>query len=204
MSTLFSMDFTYGGEADTGLGGAVLDDFFQAGKGATADKQDLAGVDLQELLLRMLTAALRRHRGDGAFDQLEQRLLHAFPGHIAGDGGVFRLARNLVDFVDVDNAGLGLLHIVIALLQQLLDDVFHVLAHVTGFGQRGGIGNGERHVQHARQRFGQQGLARAGGTDEQDVALGQLDVFVIATGLKALVVVVHRHRRALSWPLPGR
>ena len=36
------------------------DDLFQAGKGAAADEQDVGGVDLDEILVRMLAAALRR------------------------------------------------------------------------------------------------------------------------------------------------
>ena len=66
---------------------------------------------------------------------------------------------------------LRLLDVVVALLQQLLDDVLDVLADVAGFGQRRGVGDGERHVEHARQRFGQQRLARAGRADQQDVGL---------------------------------
>jgi hypothetical protein len=65
----------------------------------------------------MLAAALRRHRGDRAFDELEQRLLHALARDVAGDRRVVGFARNLVDFVDVDDAGLRLLDVVIALLQ---------------------------------------------------------------------------------------
>ena len=90
------------------------DDLVEAGEGAAADEQDVAGVDLQELLLRMLAPALRRHRGDRALDQLEQRLLHALAGHVAGDRRVVRLARDLVDLVDVDDARLGLLDVVVA------------------------------------------------------------------------------------------
>jgi hypothetical protein len=36
-------------------------DLLEAGEGAAADEQDVGGVDLQEFLLRMLAAALRRH-----------------------------------------------------------------------------------------------------------------------------------------------
>ena len=173
------------------------------------DEQDVGGVDLQEFLLRMLAAALRRHRGHGALDELEQRLLHALARHVARDGRVVGLARDLVDLVDVDDAGLRLLDVVVALLQQLLDDVLDVLADVAGLGQRGGIGDGERHIQQARQRLGQQRLAAAGGADQQDVALGDLDIVLgldaagAAAGLQALVVVVHRHgQRLLGALLP--
>src|SRR5690606_32962584 len=94
-----------GAEADAaGLGAALLDDLVQAGEGAADDEQDVAGVDLQELLLRVLAATLRRHRGDCALDQLQQRLLHALARDVAGDGRVLGPARDLVDLVDVDDA----------------------------------------------------------------------------------------------------
>ena len=112
---------------------------------------------------------------------LQQRLLHALARHVARDRGVVGLARDLVDLVDVDDAALRLLDVVVALLQQLLDDVLDVLADVAGLGQRGGVGDGERHIQQARQRLGQQRLARAGRPDQQDVALGQLDFADLAS-----------------------
>ena len=132
----------------------------------------------------MLAPTLRRHRGDRAFDELEQRLLHALTRYVTRDRGVIRLAGNLVDFVDVDDARLGFLDVVIALLQKLLDDVLDVLTHVTGFGQRGGVGNRERNVQKTGERFGEQRLARAGRPDQQDIALGEFDLVfgALATG----------------------
>ena len=92
---------------------------------------------------------------------------------------------------------LRLLDVVVALLQQLLDDVLDVLADVARFGQRGGVGDGERHVEQARQRLRQQGLARAGRADQQDVGLRQFDVVVLDPAFDALVVVVHGDRERL-------
>ena len=153
----------------------------QAVKGAAADEQDIGGVHLDELLLRVLAAALGRHAGHGAFDDLQQGLLHPFAGDVPGDGGRVGFAGDLVDFVDVDDAPGGLLHIVIRHLEQVEDDVLHVLAHIAGFGQGGGVGNGKGHVQGAGQGLGQQGLARAGGSDQQDVALLDLHTIQIRT-----------------------
>jgi len=65
----------------------------------------------------------------------QQGLLHALPRHVARDGRIVGLARNLVDFIDIDDAALGFLDVIVAALQQLLNDVFHVFTHVTGFGQ---------------------------------------------------------------------
>src|SRR6266516_4480560 len=69
----------------------------------------MGGVDLQELLLRMLAAAVRRHRRDGTFHDLEQSLLHALARAVAGDRRVVGLAADLVDLVDIDDAALGAL-----------------------------------------------------------------------------------------------
>ena len=63
-------------------------------------------------------------------------------------------------------------HVAIGRLQQLEDDVLHVLADVAGLGQRGRVHDGERHIEHLGQRVGQQRLAAAGRANQQDVGLG--------------------------------
>src|SRR6202790_1528488 len=143
---------------------AGRDDLLQAGEGAAADEEDVGGVDLQELLLRMLAAALRRHGGNGAFHDLQQRLLHALARDVPGDRRIVGLAADLVDFVDIDDATLRALDIIIGRLQQLQDDILDVLADIAGFGERRRIRHRERHVENPRQRLRQQRLARAGGT----------------------------------------
>src|SRR5690606_37510267 len=94
----------FGREADAALLRAVQDDLLETRERTTADEQNVRGVDLQEFLLRVLASALRRHRGDRALDQLQQRLLHALARDIARDRRVVGLARDLVDLVDVDDA----------------------------------------------------------------------------------------------------
>ena len=182
--------FDLGAEADARALAALRDDLLEAGEGAAADEQDVGGVDLQELLLRMLAAALRRHRSDGAFHDLEQRLLDALARHIAGDRGIVGLARNLVDLVDIDDAALGALDIVVGGLQQLQNDVLDIFADIARFGERRRIGHGEGHVEDARERLGEQRLAAAGRADEQDVRLREFDVVVLLRVIEALVVIV--------------
>ena len=126
------------------LADARLDDLLQAGEGAADDEQHVGRVDLDELLVRVLAPALRRHRGGRALQDLQQRLLDALAGDVAGDRRVLALAGDLVDLVDVDDAGLGLLDVVVGGLDQLEQDVLDVLADVAGLGQRGGVGDGER------------------------------------------------------------
>ena len=175
-----------------------LDDLLDAGEGAAANEEDVRGVDLDELLVGVLAPTLRRHRGGGALQDLEQRLLHAFARHVAGDRRVLALAGDLVDLVDVDDPCLGLFDVVVGRLDQLEENVLDVLADVASLGERGGIGDGEGNVEHARQCLREVGLAAAGGADQQDVRLGQLDLgVVVAARLHALVMAVDGDRQDL-------
>ena len=133
-----------GAEAHAALAHPVLHDLVEPHEGAAADEEDVVGVDLDELLVGMLAPALGRHVGHRALEDLEERLLDALPGDVAGDGGVLGLPRDLVDLVDVDDAALGPLHVVVRRLEQAQDDVLHVLAHVARLGEGGGVGDGER------------------------------------------------------------
>ncbi len=184
-------------EADRGLLAAGGDDLVEAGKGAAADEQDVRRVDLQEFLLRMLAAALRRHRGNRAFHDLQKRLLNALARNVAGDRRVVGLAGDLVDFVDVDDAALGALDIVVGSLQQLQDDVLDVLTDITGFRQRRRVGHREGNVDDAGERLGKIGLAAAGRADQHDVRLRQFDFAVLGGMREALVMVVNGNRQDL-------
>ena len=184
-----------GAEADSRALAARRDDLLETGEGAAADEQDVGGVDLQELLLGVLAPALGRHRGDGALHDLEQRLLDALARDVAGDRGIVRFAGNLVDLVDIDDAALGPVDIVVGGLQQLQDDVLDILADIAGLGEGGGIGHGEGNVEDARQGLRQQRLAAAGRPDQQDVRLGELHVIVLLGVVQPLVMVVDRHRQ---------
>ena len=165
-------------------------------EGAAADEQDVLRVHVDELLLGMLAAALRRDVHHIPFQELQHRLLHALARHVAGDGRVVGLAGDLVDLVDEDDAALGLLEVEIGLLQQPGEDALDILAHIAGLGEDGGVHDGEGHVQLLGDGLRQQRLARSRGPHQQDVGLLQLHAVV---GLAdqvvadALVVVVHGH-----------
>ena len=57
----------------------IGDDLFQPHERPAADEQDVGRVEGDARLLRMLIAARRRHRGDRAFEKLEQAVLDALP-----------------------------------------------------------------------------------------------------------------------------
>src|SRR5262245_18173117 len=185
-------------EADRVLADPLADDLLEASERAAADEEHVRRVDRQELLVRMLAAALRGYRSDGPFEDLQQRLLDALAGYVARDRRVVRLARDLAHLVDVDDPGLGLLDVEVRGLDQLQEDVFDVLAHVPGLGQRRGVGDRERDVQDPREGLREERLPAPGGPEQQNVRLLELDVAVLRAHLHALVVVVDGHReRAL-------
>src|SRR5579863_5005200 len=115
-------------EAHGLLARAAADHLFQSDEGAPADEQDVGRIDRGELLVRVLTATLRRHVGDGPFENLEQRLLHSFARYVPGDGWILVLAADLVDLVYINDTLLAALHVAVGRLEQLEDDVFHILA----------------------------------------------------------------------------
>ena len=57
-----------GSETNRSVFAAAADDFFQPSKSATADKQNVGGVNMEELLLRMFPAALRGNIGYRTFN----------------------------------------------------------------------------------------------------------------------------------------
>ena len=72
------------------------------------------------------------------------------------------ISGNLIDFIDIDNAYLGFLYIVITFLKQLLNDVLDILTHIARFSERCRIGDSKGNIQQARQGFCQQCFTRAG------------------------------------------
>ena len=78
-----------------------------------------------------------------------------------------------------------------------MHDGFDVFADVARFSQRGGIGNGEGDVQAFGQGLREQGFARAGRADHQDVAFDDFDAVVgfLLVEVQPFVVVVYRHRQ---------
>ena len=171
----------------------------QPDESAAADEQNVAGIDPNEFLMWMLAAALRRNIRDGAFDQFQQCLLDAFAGDIAGDRRAVALAADLIDFIDIDDAAFRPLDIVIRGLQELENNILHILADIPGFREGGRIGQGERDIQISGEGLRQQRFPRAGRTDHEDVALLQFD-FIVFIGRDSLVVIMDGDRQEFFWP----
>ena len=146
----------------------------------------------------MLATALGRNIADGAFQDLEERLLDSLTGDVARDADILGLAPDLVDLVDVDDALLGLLDIEFGGLQQPKDDVLDIFAHVTGFRQGGGVHDAEGDIQHAGEGAGEESLPGSSRAEKKDVRFFYFDIGEFLGGegcvlVEALVVIVDGH-----------
>src|SRR5712691_2912246 len=135
--TIFFIRLFAAAEAERLFPDASSNNLFQTYEGSAAYKEDIGGVDRSKFLVRMLASALRRNISNRSFQNLQQSLLHAFAGDIASNGRILVLAADLVDLIDIDDAGLSAAYIALGSLQQFEDDVLDVLAHITSFGERG-------------------------------------------------------------------
>ena len=167
-----------------------LNDLIQTVKGTAADEEDIAGVHGNGLLLGVLSAALRGHIGNRTLQNLQERLLHTFAGNIPGDGSVFALSGNLIHLINVNDSPLSQLHIKVSRLQQTNQDILHVVAHIACFRQGCGISDSKGNIENLGQRLGKQGLAGAGGADEQNIALLQLHLR-LRCQIDTLVMVIY-------------
>jgi hypothetical protein len=109
----------------------------------------------------------------------------------------YRTFGYFVDLIDVYDAALGALDVVIRRLQQLENDVLDVLTDIAGLGQGRRVGDGEGNVEGACERLRQQGLAGAGRTDQQDVGFSQFDITVLSLVVESLIVIVDGDRQHL-------
>ena len=96
--------------------------------------------------MRMFSSTLRRNVRDCAFQNLKQRLLHAFPGNVTRNRRVFILATDLINFVDVDDALLRAFDVAVRGLQKFENDVLDIFTDIARFGQRRRIYDSERNA----------------------------------------------------------
>ena len=103
-------------------------------------------------------------------------MLNAFTRDITRDANVVGLATNLVDLVNINDADLRSFHIVIRILQEAQYDVLDILPDIACLGKRGRVRDAKWHIQNFRQRLGQQRLSRTGWTNQQNIALLNINV----------------------------
>src|SRR3990170_6288787 len=185
-------------KSDSRFAKPVLDGILKTDECAAADKQDVCGINLDKFLVRVLAPALRGYTGDRSFDDLEQRLLDTFTGHIPRDRGVFALSADLIYLVNIDNAAFRLFHIIICCLQQLQYNILDIFSYITRLCQGRCIGYGEWHVQYPGKGLGKECLAGPGRPDQEDVPLLKLDIIHdLDSREEPFIVIMHRDCKGL-------
>ena len=82
----------------------LADDVFQADESAAHNEEDFFRIDADVFLLRVLAASGGRNIADGAFNDFQQSLLHAFPGDVPRNGDILCFASDFVDFIQIGRA----------------------------------------------------------------------------------------------------
>ena len=91
---------------------------FDAIKSTSTNKENVASINVNVILIRMFAASLWRNVHHRSFEQLKHSLLHALAAHIARNARVIALAGNFIYLINKDNAAFCTLHIEVSLLQQ--------------------------------------------------------------------------------------
>src|ERR1700730_14199893 len=165
-------------ESENFVAQSPADNLFQPNKCAAAYKENLFRIDLDILLMRMFSASLGWDVATATLKNFQQRLLYTLSRYVSSDADVVCFPADLVDFVDIDDSYLGSLDIVIGILKETQNDVFNVLADVTGFGQSRCISDAKWHIENFCKRTRQQSFSRSSRPYDQDIALLDFDVRV--------------------------
>ncbi len=113
--------------------------------------------------------------------------------YVTRDGRIVCLARNLIDLVDIDDAALRTLNVIVGSLQQFQDNVLNVLTDIARLGKSRCVSHRKGNIEHPRQCLRQQCLATTSRPNEEDIRLRNFNVTSLASVGKALVVIVHSH-----------
>ena len=144
----------------------------------------------------MLSSSLRRNAGNCALQDLKKRLLDTLTGYISCDGRILRLSCYLVDLINVDNAVLRTVNIIISCLNDLQQNILHILAYISGLREGCGVCNGKRYIQKSGKCLCQQCLTGTGGSQHKDITLLKFNVGIFSRH-NALIVIVNGYRQHL-------
>ncbi len=120
----------------------------------------------------------------GFFHRFEKTALNAGAGHIGAE--VLAAAGDFVDFVDVNDAILGQIGIVIGLPHQVPHEVFDVSADITGLTELGGIALDERNPDFLGDQLDNVRLADTGWAKHQDIVFNAADHHAVGIGRSTL------------------
>ena len=131
----------------------VSNNLIQAYKSATADEQDVGGINVNKLLLRMLAATCWWNTCNRALKNLQKCLLNAFTRNITSNREVLGLTSNLINLIYVDNAYLSALNIAVSSGDEFKQDILDIFTNVTSFGKSCCVSNSKRNLKKTSKRL---------------------------------------------------
>ena len=94
-------------------GKSLGDDFLKPDERTPADEEDVGRVESFGFVMRVVTTASKRNVDCAALDHLENGLLDTLATNIPSGADVLRFGSQFVEFVDVDDASLGCLNVIV-------------------------------------------------------------------------------------------
>ena len=76
-------------------------------KSTATNEKNILGVDLNQLLFRVLSSSLWWNQYFCSFQQFQQSLLYTFTTYITGNRRIIAFARNLINFINIYNSSFG-------------------------------------------------------------------------------------------------
>ena len=147
------------------LSNTPLNNVVQRSKCSSANEQDIFRVNLHCFLVRVFTSSLWWNVRDSALNNFQQCLLNTFPGNIPCNRDVFTFSGNFVNFINIDNALLRALYVIIRRLQEFQHNVFYVFTNISCLCQRCRISYRKRHIKYSGKSLCQQSLTCSCRTD---------------------------------------
>jgi hypothetical protein len=125
---------------------SLRNDLIEAVKCTAYNEEDIGRIDLDALFVRMLSSALRWNISYSALKNLKECLLDAFTAYVTCDRDILGLLSDLIDLVDIYDACLGTLDVIISCNNKLQEDILNVFTDVSCLCKACSICNSERYI----------------------------------------------------------
>ena len=165
----------YGGaEAETGITHSLLHYLFETLKGACTDKENIGSVDLDKLLLRMLSSALGRYIGNSTLKNFQKCLLNTLTANITGNRGAFALSADLIDFIHIYDTLFSSLYIKIRRLNESEKNILYILTYISRLGKCSSVSDSKGNIEYSRKSLCKHSLTYTCGTEHKNITLSYL------------------------------
>ena len=160
-------------------------------KSTTTDKEDISCIDMDIILIRVLSSSLWRNVDHCSFQKFQQALLYTLTTYITGNRRIIALTCNLIYLINKDNTPFSGSYIIIGYLEQSAQDALYILTHVTSFCKYCGIYDGKRNIQQLGYGSGKQRLTCTCASYHNNITLFDFHTIISLLLLQTLIMVIN-------------